>query len=494
MVPKVRSMTNHQNSTQSSSLSGADHNSIVESTPGAEEKKHAGVSDGSNCYYDYYYYYLNADARQKLPNYQYRGADLSLLYHYVSSPLAAWCVDNLVPTTVAPNSITLFGLVWMITAYFSYWYYVPSLDIMSTRSTISSNDNDDSNDDFPPRWIFLWNGISMLAYQTLDNMDGKQARRTKSSSPLGLLFDHGCDAINSIFGSANWIIGMALVPQDNLLECWALIFGPFAMFYIATWEEYHTGELIMPIVNGPNEGLLGGALLSFASWLYGPSFWQGYEWHQSLQTLLPPQLLQIVPADLMTIRNCDFVIMAASLGFVQEILIKTVVVMPKYSGSITSLVPFAVLAACFFLIGYWEPSVWLSLPRTSLHLAMVLFVEMSTELMLAHVTAQTFRPMGRWHLVPLVGLTAWIAVMGSSSLSSGSNQEDSNRWVEYCIVAYTWSLAAYLLFKINLVIREICSTLQIWCFDIVSPYRYPMPSLQTRILDGQSVSNDNKKD
>lgn len=27
-----------------------------------------------------------------------------------------------------------------------------------------------------------------------------QARRTGSSSPLGLLFDHGCDAINCCFG------------------------------------------------------------------------------------------------------------------------------------------------------------------------------------------------------------------------------------------------------------------------------------------------------
>lgn len=27
-----------------------------------------------------------------------------------------------------------------------------------------------------------------------------QARRTGSSSPLGLIFDHGCDAINCCFG------------------------------------------------------------------------------------------------------------------------------------------------------------------------------------------------------------------------------------------------------------------------------------------------------
>jgi phosphatidylglycerophosphate synthase len=31
--------------------------------------------------------------------------------------------------------------------------------------------------------------------QTFDAVDGKQARRTNSSSPLGELFDHGCDAL-----------------------------------------------------------------------------------------------------------------------------------------------------------------------------------------------------------------------------------------------------------------------------------------------------------
>jgi len=33
----------------------------------------------------------------------------------------------------------------------------------------------------------------------LDAMDGKQARRTKSSSPLGQLFDHGCDSFSLNF-------------------------------------------------------------------------------------------------------------------------------------------------------------------------------------------------------------------------------------------------------------------------------------------------------
>jgi phosphatidylglycerophosphate synthase len=45
--------------------------------------------------------------------------------------------------------------------------------------------------------LFPSSGSSIFFYQTLDNMDGKQARRTGSSSSLGMIFDHGCDSINA---------------------------------------------------------------------------------------------------------------------------------------------------------------------------------------------------------------------------------------------------------------------------------------------------------
>jgi phosphatidylglycerophosphate synthase len=34
-------------------------------------------------------------------------------------------------------------------------------------------------------------GIGLFIYQSLDAIDGKQARRTGQSGPLGELFDHG---------------------------------------------------------------------------------------------------------------------------------------------------------------------------------------------------------------------------------------------------------------------------------------------------------------
>lgn len=42
-----------------------------------------------------------------------------------------------------------------------------------------------------PWWVFFSGGMAVLIYLHLDCIDGKQARRTKSSSPLGQLFDHG---------------------------------------------------------------------------------------------------------------------------------------------------------------------------------------------------------------------------------------------------------------------------------------------------------------
>ena len=46
-----------------------------------------------------------------------------------------------------------------------------------------------------PSWVYFLSGLAVLLYLHLDCLDGKQARRTKSSSPLGQLFDHGADSV-----------------------------------------------------------------------------------------------------------------------------------------------------------------------------------------------------------------------------------------------------------------------------------------------------------
>ena len=52
-----------------------------------------------------------------------------------------------------------------------------------------------------PRWVYVLFAVSIVLYLNLDCIDGKQARRTNSSSPLGQLFDHG---VRSQPGAHSW--------------------------------------------------------------------------------------------------------------------------------------------------------------------------------------------------------------------------------------------------------------------------------------------------
>ena len=80
-----------------------------------------------------------------------------------------------------------------------------------------------------------------------DGVDGKQARRTNSSTPLGELFDHGLDSwacvffvatVYSVFGRGD--TGVSVVTLYYLL--WVVLFS----FILSHWEKYNTGVLFLP--------------------------------------------------------------------------------------------------------------------------------------------------------------------------------------------------------------------------------------------------------
>ena len=109
-------------------------------------------------------------------------------------------------------------------------------------------------------------------YSTFDNVDGKQARRTGTSSPLGELFDHGCDALNCTLGGLVHCAAMGLGTGG--WSCVVLFLSLWG-FYLPTWEEYHTGILHLGYINGPTEGILivcGIMILSGIFGNYNPIF------------------------------------------------------------------------------------------------------------------------------------------------------------------------------------------------------------------------------
>ena len=82
-------------------------------------------------------------------------------------------------------------------------------------------------------------------------MDGKQARKTGNSTPLGMLFDHGCDAFTVGFIV---LMGSKVIVIDDPNLNFIYIFTVVFAFYTATLEEYYIGGLHLPPLNGVSDG------------------------------------------------------------------------------------------------------------------------------------------------------------------------------------------------------------------------------------------------
>lgn len=219
--------------------------------------------------------YLTPEGARRILEYKYSGSDASLLYNHVISPLAQQLVDHVIPPRLAPNAITISGLALVILSHAVLLWLAPNME------------------EDAPRWAYAFAGVSLLLYQVLDVADGKQARKTGNSSPLGLLFDHGCDALNVVVSACTFASTIKLGPSfwvragpstfvsvcqlSHLLSLWIqsllLLLAPAQVFFMATWEEYYTGTLALPIVNGPNEGLAAMYSIYIGTAIVGPEIW-----------------------------------------------------------------------------------------------------------------------------------------------------------------------------------------------------------------------------
>lgn len=123
--------------------------------------------------------FITPEGLKQLDNYKYKPGK----YTWLDNALQPYWeyVVSLVPTWVAPNVLTFAGWLSLLSS---------TVVILLYDFTFRQN---------IPSWCFFYAAISLWAYSTLDAIDGKQARRTQSSSPLGQLFDHGCDAFSVSF-------------------------------------------------------------------------------------------------------------------------------------------------------------------------------------------------------------------------------------------------------------------------------------------------------
>eukprot|EP01125_Pyxidicula_operculata_P000254 TRINITY_DN10333_c0_g1_i1.p1 TRINITY_DN10333_c0_g1~~TRINITY_DN10333_c0_g1_i1.p1 ORF type:complete len:402 (+),score=51.39 TRINITY_DN10333_c0_g1_i1:169-1206(+) len=138
------------------------------------------------------------------------------------------------PGWIAPNMITTIG--------FFFLFLNLSIGFVLCPTTSSCYDS-------LPSWYYFACAIFTFIYQTMDNLDGKQARRTDTSSPLGELFDHGCDSLYLLMMSVCVSNAMTYTPWQSYF---LLIIGSI-IFYASHWEEYHTNHLILGRYANPTE-------------------------------------------------------------------------------------------------------------------------------------------------------------------------------------------------------------------------------------------------
>lgn len=187
---------------------------------------------------------------KKLSEHKYSCTSVSILDPFLQ-PWWCWLVSK-TPLWLAPNLITIIGLI---------------INIITTLILISYSPDGKVG---PPRWSCFLCALGLFVYQSLDAIDGKQARRTNSSSPLGELFDHGCDSISTIFVALSACISCQLGEYPNWLffQCFCAI----TLFYCAHWQTYVSGTLRFGKID-VTEAQVTIMGIHIISAMFGPEIW-----------------------------------------------------------------------------------------------------------------------------------------------------------------------------------------------------------------------------
>jgi len=194
--------------------------------------------------------YIGQQGLTNLKNYHYVGTDKSLIAKYIMQPFWNWVVQFL-PLTVAANLVTVVGFAFIIWGYLFIALYAKTLL------------------EPLPAWVLINSAICLFVYQTMDAVDGKQARRAQCSSPLGELTDHGCDALSTT------MLALSVFAATQTTGWWAFYGAVMILlaFFAAQWQEYHTDTLDLGYVGVTEGQLLSTGLFIFTAFT-GNAWWQ----------------------------------------------------------------------------------------------------------------------------------------------------------------------------------------------------------------------------
>jgi ethanolaminephosphotransferase len=304
------------------------------------------------------------------------------------------------------------------------------------------------------------------------------SRRTHQSGPLGELFDHGVDALNT---SLEVLI---FAGSQNMGHGWrtvATLFASLLTFYVQTWDEYHTKTLTLGIVNGPVEGILIlVAVYAVTGFMGGAHFWQ----QAMLPTVGVPHL-PFIPDFLYNLSFTDWYMIQGTIMLVYNTVesARNVIRARRARGdksryALVGLVPFAVT---------WILTVlYLALQPNILHnhiIPFALFAGLVNaysvgQIITAHLVKLDF-PYYNVLVLPLAygvidSLGPWLQYETSTPwLGWPSALGDDVYQVAFMFSMLGMAIGVYGSFVVDVIVT-ICDYLDIWCLTIKHPWHEGM--------------------
>ena len=169
--------------------------------------------------------FLTRPEKDNLVKWTYSVKDESITTE-ILTPLWEYLV-RLVPPIVAPNVLTLCGFLAVLYAHHLCYNYL----------------------EIYPNLIAIVTCVLTFIYMNLDAMDGKHARRTRNSTPLGELFDHACDNVGLVFMTQSLCMILGI---DTYLQWYIVQIAQFA-FLNSHLDAMKSDQMYFGRYTGPGE-------------------------------------------------------------------------------------------------------------------------------------------------------------------------------------------------------------------------------------------------
>jgi len=303
-------------------------------------------------------------------------------------------------------------------------------------------------------WLWFVASICQFLSHHLDGTDGKQARRTQSSTPLGELFDHGLDswaalllpvALYSIFGRSE-LYGVSTTRMYGLL--W-LILGSFI---ISHWEKYNTGILFLPWSYDLSQ--IGMTVLFLLTSIFGQQVW-----YFNVGDWSSTQIIEIFIYVFALGLSLPFSI----YNMYKAYLNKTFKQPSVYEAIRPLFATIYLFTIQLIWLNYSRINILDLEPRMFYWITGTLFSNISCRLIVAQMTS-TRCEIFNWALIPLTGVVVLFTNPYIYSLSIAINKELEVLMLYAMAVLVTLQHVHYGI----CMVRQICDHLNIYCFIITS--------------------------